>query len=109
MRKVVALTLALAFVLATGILVAQQQNAALSPWAYGFDTPAGAAAATPAAPGGGARGAGAAAPGGGGRGQAAAAPDTTQHRLAGSTLSFTTPQVRDTDGPAYLFAGEHPT
>jgi cytochrome c553 len=109
MRKFVALTLALAFVLATGILVAQQQNAALSPWAYGFDTPAGAAAATPAAPGGGARGAGAAAPGGAGRGQAAAAPDTTQHRLAGSTLSFTTAQVRDTYGPADWFPGDHPT
>ncbi len=109
MRKFVALTLALAFVLATGILVAQQQNAALSPWAYGFDTPAGAAGATPAAPGGGARGPGAAAPGGAGRGQAAAAPDTTQHRLAGSTLSFTTAQVRDTYGPADWFPGDHPT
>jgi len=109
MRKFVALTLALAFVLATGILVAQQQNTALSPWAYGFDTPAGAAAATPAAPGGGARGPGAAAPGGAGRGQAAAAPDTTQHRLAGSTLSFTTAQVRDTYGPADWFPGDHPT
>ena len=96
MRKLVVVTLALAFVLATGILVAQQQNAALSPWAYGFDTPAGAAATN-------------AAPAAGGRGQAPAAPDTTQHRLPGSTLSFTAAQVRDTYGPADWFPGDHPT
>jgi cytochrome c553 len=99
MGKFAVLTLALAFVLATGILVAQQQ-AALSPWAYGFDGPATAAAATPA-PGGGARGQGAAAP-------AAPAPDSTMHQLPGSTLSFTLTQVRDTYGPADWFPGDHP-
>src|SRR5262245_46754891 len=95
MGKFAVLTLALTLVLATGILVAQQQ-AALSPWAYGFDGPATAAAAAPAA-------------GGGARGQAApAAQDTKQHQLAGSTLSFTLAQVRDTYGPADWFPGDHP-
>ena len=101
MRKIVIVTLALAFVLATGILVAQQ-TAALSPWAYGFDTPAGTATPAPAG-----RGQGGAAAGGG-RGQAPA-PDTTQHKLAGSTLSFTAAQIRDAYGPADWFPGDHPT
>lgn len=94
MRKFVVVTLAIAFGLATGILIAQQA-APLSPWAYGFDTPAGAPAAAPA-------------PGGGARGQAAA-PDTTQHKAPGSTLSFTAAQIRDTYGPADWFPGDHPT
>jgi cytochrome c553 len=104
MRKFVIVTLAIAFVLATGILVAQQ--AALSPWAYGFDTPAGAPAANPA-PAGGGRGQGGAAAGGAARGQAAA-PDTTQHQAPGSTLRFTAAQIRDTYGPADWFPGDHP-
>ena len=108
MTKFVVMTLAIAFVLAAGILVAQQ-TAPLSPWAYGFDAPAPAAgAAPPAAAGGGGRGQGAGGGGGGaGRGQAAA-PDTTQHQVAGSTLSFTAAQVRDTYGPADWFPGDHP-
>jgi len=93
MRKFVIVTLAIAFVLATGILVAQQ-TAALSPWAYGFDSPAGTAAAP--------------APAGGARGQAAT-PDTTQHRAPGSSLSFTSAQIRDTYGPADWFPNDHPT
>jgi len=108
MGKFAVLTLASALVLVTGVLVAQQQ-AALSPWAYGFDGPAAAAAATPA-PGGAARGQGAAAPaaaGGGARGPAAA-PDSTPHQVPGSTLSFTLAQVRDTYGPADWFPGDHP-
>ena len=39
MRKVVVLTLALAFILAAGIIAAQQQTAVPSAWAYGFATP----------------------------------------------------------------------
>ena len=95
MRTFIVLTLASA-ILAAGILVAQQPAAALSPWAYGFDAPAGApAAANPA-------------PAAAGRGQAPAAPDTTQHKLPGSTLSFTAAQIRDTYGPADWFPGDHP-
>jgi cytochrome c553 len=106
MRKFVVMTLAIACVLAAGILVAQQ-TAPLSPWAYGFDTPAGAATATPA-PAGGGRGQAAGAQGGGARGQAAP-PDTTQHKVAGSNLSFTAAQIRDAYGPADWFPGDHPT
>ena len=105
MKKFVVVTLAIAVALAAGILIAQQA-AALSPWAYGFDTPAGAAAPA-AAPAGGGRGQ-AGAPAAGARGQAAA-PDTTQHKAAGSTLSFTTTQIRDAYGPADWFPGDHPT
>jgi cytochrome c553 len=106
MRNFVVMTLAIAFVLASGILVAQQ-TAPLSPWAYGFDTPAGAATAAPA-PAGGGRGQAAGAQGGGARGQAAA-PDTTQHKVAGSNGSFTAAQIRDAYGPADWFPGDHPT
>src|SRR6185436_15424302 len=81
---------------AAGIVVAQQQ-ATPSPWAYGFDTPPGAAAA-PAAP---------AAPAGGQRGQAPA-PDPTQHKLPGSEGSFTVAQIRDGYGPADWYPGDHP-
>ncbi|MBI2151028.1 MAG: hypothetical protein HYU27_10565, partial [Acidobacteria bacterium] len=92
------MTLALAFVIAAGVLAAQQQSTAVPPpWAYGFDAPPGPPAAAPAAPG--ARGGGA---------PAAAAPDTTQHKLAGSTLSFTVTQIRDGYGPADWFPGDHP-
>src|SRR5262245_5877626 len=64
-------------------------------WAYGLP-PAGAAPAAPAGRGG----------GGGGRG--AAAPDTTPKTLPGSTLSFTSAQIRDGFGPADWFPGDHP-
>lgn len=99
MRKFVVVMLALAFVIAAGVLAAQQQSTAVPPpWAYGFAAPPGPPAATPAtAPG--ARGGGA---------PPAAAPDTTQHKLAGSTLSFTVAQVRDGYGPADWFPGDHP-
>jgi cytochrome c553 len=106
MRKFVVMTLAMAFVLVSGMLVAQQ-TVPLSPWAYGFDTPAGAATATPA-PAGAGRGQAPAAQAAGARGQAAA-PDTTQHKVSGSNLSFTTAQIRDTYGPADWFPGDHPT
>jgi cytochrome c553 len=101
MRKFVVLTLALAFVLAAGV-VAAQQAAAPAPWAYGFDGPAPPGGAAAAVPGG--RGA---APAGRGAGPAPA-PDTTQHQLAGSTLSFTLAQIRDGYGPADWFPGDHP-
>ncbi|MEQ1693498.1 MAG: hypothetical protein ABMA00_19575 [Gemmatimonas sp.] len=76
-------------------------------WAYGFNAPAaapvpGAAAAQPA-PGG--RGG---APGGG-RGGAAPPADTVKRTVSGSTLTFTSSQIRDTYGPADWFPGDHPT
>jgi cytochrome c553 len=92
--------LAVAFVFGAGFVAAQQQ-AALSPWAYGFATPPGPAGA-PAAPA-------AAAPGGARGGGQPAAPDTTQHQVPGSTLSFTLAQVRDTYGPADWFPSDHPS
>jgi cytochrome c553 len=101
MRKTLVVLAVAALMVAAGILVAQQ-TAPLSPWAYGFDAPAGAPAAAAPAP---------AAGGAGARGQAAPAPapDTTQHKLPGSTLSFTTAQIRDTYGPADWFPGDHPS
>ncbi len=101
MRKLVSVTVALAFVLAAGIYVAQQQTATLSPWAYGFDSPPGPAAANPAPPAGGR--------GGGGGGGQPPAPDTTQHQLPGSTMSFTLAQIRDGFGPADWYPGDHPS
>lgn len=97
MRHLVVVTLTLAFVIVAGVVVAQQQAATPSPWAYGFATPPGPAGANPPAP--------AAAAGGQ---PAAAAPDTTQHKLAGSNLSFTAPQIRDGYGPADWFPNDHP-
>jgi cytochrome c553 len=98
MRKVATvLTIALVFVIAAGVLVAQQNRASNSvppPWAYGFATPPpppGAPAAPAPAP--------AAAP---------AAPDPTQHKIAGSSKSFTAAQVRDQFGPADWFPEDHP-
>src|SRR5688572_21326388 len=102
-RFVGVLTIVSVFVIAAGFLGAQQRSgpgstAVPPPWAYGFATPPGPPAANPtphaAAP------ARAPAP--------AAAPDTTLHKLAGSTLSFTLAQVRDTYGPADWFPGDHP-
>jgi cytochrome c553 len=97
MRRFVVLTFAIAFVVAAGVVAAQQQSAPLSPWAYGFATPlnpAPANAPPPAVP----------AP----AGQPAAAPDTTQHKLAGSDRSFAIAQIRDQYGPADWFPGDHP-
>jgi cytochrome c553 len=65
------------------------------PWAYGFAAPA-APAAAPAAPGAG-RGAGAQPP-----------RDETLQHLAGSTLAFTSTQIRDAFGPADWYPGDHP-
>jgi cytochrome c553 len=79
---------------------AQSSTPVPPPWAYGFAGPASAAPA--GAPGG--RGAG-----GGGRGGAQAAPDTTKRTLAGSTLSFTLAEIRNANGPADWFPGDHPT
>ena len=47
MRKFAVLTFTLAFVIAAGVVLAQQQSAPLSPWAYGFDSPAPPAGALP--------------------------------------------------------------
>src|SRR6266516_4403363 len=94
------LTLALAFVIAAGVLAAQQQSgrepatAVPPPWAYGFAAPPAPAAAPPAA----APAAPAAQP----------APDATMHKLPGSTLSFTVAQIRDGYGPADWFPGDPP-
>src|SRR5437867_3371914 len=94
MRKWVVLTLALAFIVAAGVLAAQQRSTSVPPpWAYGFATPPGPAGAAPApAPP-------AAAP---------PAPDNTMHKLPGSTLSFPLAQIRDQYGPADWFPGDHP-
>jgi cytochrome c553 len=106
MKKFVGVsTLALAFVIAAGVLAAQQRSATGTapvppPWAFGF--------ATPPPPAGAPAPAAAPAPGGGGGGGAPAAPDTTQHKLAGSNLSFTAAQIRDGYGPADWFPGDHP-
>src|SRR5438128_2671196 len=88
------LTIALAFVLAGGLVTAQQSRpgAVPPPWAYGFPAPANPNAPPPAAP----------AP------AAPAAPDTTTHQLPGSTMSFTLNQIRDQYGPADWYPGDHP-
>ena len=94
MRKFVGvLTIALAFVIAAGVVGAQQSGSVPPPWAYGFATPPGPAAAPPAAP---------AAP------AAPPAPDPTMHKLTGSTGSFTLNQIRDQYGPADWYPGDHP-
>ena len=98
MRKVVVLTFIVGVVIAAGVVAAQQQSATPSPWAYGFDTPPGAAAPAPAGP----------PAGGAGRG-AAPAPDPTQHKLPGSNGSFTVAQIRDGYGPADWYPEDHPT
>jgi cytochrome c553 len=100
MRKFVVLTFTLAFVIAAGVVAAQQQPATPSPWAYGFATPPGPAGANPPAP---------AAPPAGQAAAAAPAPDATQHKLAGSTASFTVTQIRDQYGPADWFPSDHPS
>jgi cytochrome c553 len=101
MRRSVAVTFVGAVLVASGVLVAQQGNApaaaAAGPpasmnWAY----------ATPPAPAGGA------AAGRAGGPAAAPAPDPTPRQLPGSTLSFTTAQIRDGFGPADWFPQDHP-
>jgi cytochrome c553 len=97
MRKVATvLTIALVFVIAAGVLVAQQsnRNSVPPPWAYGFATP-------PPPPGAPAAPAPAPAP-------APAAPDPTQHKLPGSSQSFTLAQVRNGFGPADWYPEDHP-
>ena len=92
------LTLALVVVIAAGVLTAQQasrgSNTVPPPWAYGFPAPAGPPAAAPPA----AAPAPAATP---------AAPDPTQHKIAGSNMSFTAAQIR-AQCPADWFPGDHP-
>jgi cytochrome c553 len=95
-RLSIVLTIALLLAIAAGVLAAQQNNRGSNsvppPWAYGFATPPGAPAAPAAAP------APPAAP---------AAPDPTQHKIAGSNLSFTAAQIRG-QCPADWFPGDHP-
>jgi len=93
MKFVGVLTIALAFVIAAGVVAAQQSGSVPPPWAYGFATPPGPATAPPAAP---------AAP------AAPPAPDPTMHKLTGSTGSFTLNQIRDQYGPADWYPGDHP-
>jgi cytochrome c553 len=97
MRRVATvLTIALVFALAAGILAAQQSKSSVPPpWAYGFATP-------PPPPGAPAAAAPAPAP-------APPAPDPTEHKLPGSSKSFTLTQVRDGFGPADWFPEDHPT
>jgi len=95
-KSAVIVTLTLTFIIAAGVLAAEQagSSAVPPPWAYGFDSPPGAAAA---APGPGARGGG-----------APPAPDPTPQKLAGSNSTFTLAQIRDGFGPADWFPGDHP-
>jgi cytochrome c553 len=73
------------------------------PWAYGFDGPPPAAGSQPANAGRGGAG------GGAGRGTPAAAPDPTLQHIPGSTLSFTSAQIRNGFGPADWFPEDHPS
>ena len=89
------LTIALALVVAAGVVAAQQSgsNSVPPPWAFGFATPLTPGAAAPPPP---------AAP------AAPPAPDPTMHKLPGSQFSFTLNQIRDQYGPADWFPGDHP-
>ena len=95
MRKFAVLTIALALIVAAGVVAAQQSgsNAVPPPWAFGFATPLTPGAAAPPPP---------AAP------AAPPAPDPTMHKLPGSQFSFTLNQIRDQYGPADWFPGDHP-
>ena len=90
---VLALTCALAAALLGGFVLLAASDGP-PPWAYGF---ASAASPTPAPP---PPAAPAAAP--------APAPDVAPRQLAGSSGSFTLPQIRDGFGPADWFRGDHP-
>ena len=88
----------LAFVVAAGVLAAQQGTAtsAPPPWAYGFTAPppppgTPPPAAAPAAP------------------AAQAPPDESLKHLDGTTAAFTLAQIRDAFGPADWYPGDHPT
>jgi cytochrome c553 len=89
------LTLALAFVIAAGVVAAQQQSSSRNvppPWAFGFTDPPG-PDTKPAPP----------------PGPPAPLPaDPALHKLAGSKFSFTTAQIRDQFGPADWFPEDHP-
>src|SRR5438552_5871819 len=89
------LTIALALVVAAGVVAAQQSgsNSVPPPWAFGFAAPLTPGAAAPPPP---------AAP------AAPPAPDTTMHKLPGSQFSFMLNQIRDQYGPADWFPGDHP-
>src|SRR6266516_2184118 len=89
------LTIALALVVAAGVVAAQQSgsNSVPPPWAFGFATPLTPGAAAPPPP---------AAP------AAPPAPDPTMHKLPGSQFSFMLNQIRDQYGPADWFPGDHP-
>lgn len=76
-------------------LGAQQQSAVPPPWAFGFAAPPDSAPAKPP-------------PARSGAQPAQPAPDPTPQKLAGSTMSFTLAQVRDSFGPADWFPGDHP-
>jgi cytochrome c553 len=82
-------------------LVAAPQQAPASPdWAYGFSTPATSAAASTSRP---------ASTNTPTRTRTVPPPDTVKRTLAGSTLSFTVAEIRDANGPADWFPGDHPT
>src|SRR3954464_13598613 len=98
--KKLAGVLSLAVVSTVGVAAVRQQGAPPPPWAYGFATPP-----DPNAPPAGAGRGG----GGGGRGGQPPAPDTTKRTVAGSTGAFTLVQIRDANGPADWFPGDHPT
>ena len=100
--KKLAGVLSLAVISTAGVAAVRQQGAPPPPWAYGFATPPDPNAPPPGA----GRGGGG---GGGGRGGQPPAPDTTKRTVAGSTASFTLAQVRDANGPADWFPGDHPT
>jgi cytochrome c553 len=91
-RTVGTVVLSLTSALAAGLVFAASDGP--PPWAYGFPSAAGGAAA-PAAPA-------PAAP------AAALAPDVTPRQLPGSSGSFTLAQIRDGFGPADWFPGDHP-
>jgi cytochrome c553 len=101
---IVVLSLGLVCAVGAGLNAAQQQTAPPPPWAYGFTTPppATGSAAPAGQPNPGGRG-------GGGRGGTPPAPDTVKRTLPGSALSFTLAQIRDANGPADWFPGDHPT
>ena len=75
------------------------------PWAYGFATAAVPGAGAPVGPPPGGRAGG---PPGGGRAGGAPPVDTVKRTVAGSALTFTGSQIRDTFGPADWFPGDHP-
>jgi cytochrome c553 len=77
------------------------------PWAYGFATPATAAATEPARGGGPGGAPGAGGGGRGGRGGAAEDLDVPK-QLPGSTLTFTLRQINNNTAPADWFPQDHP-